>query len=413
METRVERVTSLPNRKHFVIATTIVIAIILYGSLYPFIFRQSIGGLGSAMRTLIDSWAEPPSRSDLMANILLYIPFGFCAVPALGDRTGLTGRIVLVTVCGALLSTSMELAQYFDQGRVTTASDVYTNAAGAFFGAIGGSIGAKKIRWRLLAEIAGARIPILLLAAWIGYRLFPYVPTIDLHKYWDALKPVILHPSLTGYDLFRYTAIWLTVGALIEAIVGLRRTALLFPLFIAGVLAGKVMIVDATLSVAEIAGAACAIVCRGLLGFNAAFQNRLIALAFCGYVIAERLEPFMFRTTPGPFGWTPFWGFMSGDLTIDVMSFLQKFFLYGSAIWLLVGAGLRLGLATLTTAAMLLITSEAERFLPNRSAEITDALMALLIGTIFALIGSRPHAMRGAVGADRGKGWRRPADWPH
>ena len=54
------------------------------------------------------------------------------------------------------------------------------------------------------------------------YRLYPYVPTIDLHKYWDALKPVVFHPRPTGYDLFRYTAIWLTIGSLIESV---RRPA--------------------------------------------------------------------------------------------------------------------------------------------------------------------------------------------
>jgi hypothetical protein len=34
---------------------------------------------------------------------------------------------------------------------------------------------------------------------------------IDLHKYCNALKPIVLTPSLIGYDLFRQTAIWLAV----------------------------------------------------------------------------------------------------------------------------------------------------------------------------------------------------------
>ena len=230
----------------------------------------------------------------------------------------------------------------------------------------------------------------MLLGAWIGYRLYPYVPTIDLHKYWDALKPLILYPRLTGYDLFRYTVIWLTVGALIEAIVGQRRVWVLFPLFVAAVLVGKIVIVDTTLSVAETVGAALAIVGRGVLEFNARFRTVLIALAFCTYVIAERLEPFRFGAIPRPFGWIPFLGFMSGSLEIDVLSFLEKFFLYGSSIWLLTKAGLRLGSSTLIIAVLLFVTSEAERWLPNRSAEITDAVFALMIGGIFALIRTRP-----------------------
>jgi hypothetical protein len=77
---------------------------------------------------------------------------------------------------------------------------------------------------------------------------------------------------------------------------------------------------------------------------------------------------------------------MSGDLVIDVMSFLQKFFLYGSLIWLLTQVGWQLRSAIFSTALILFITSEAERFLPGRSAEISDAFMVLVIGTIFALI---------------------------
>lgn len=391
----------MSNRKHFVIATIIVVAIIVYGSLYPFIFRAPVDGIGPAVRALVEGWSiVASSRAAFIANILLYMPLGFCAVLAVRRGRGTARRVALITLAGALLSTTMEVTQYFDYGRVTDASDVYSNTIGTLLGAIGGRLTGGGFRWPLLSDIASAPIPALLIVSWTGYRLFPYVPTIDLHKYWDALKPVILHPSLTGYDLFRYTAIWLTIGALIEVIVGVRRMWLLFPLFIIGVLVGKAMIVDTTLSVAEIAGAASAIVCRGLLGFNASFRTRLIALAFCGYVVAERLEPFQFGASPGPFDWTPFLGLMSGDLAIDVMAFLQKFFLYGGAIWLLVRAGLRLGPATMATTVMLFITSEAERFLPNRSAEITDAIMALMIGAIFALIGSKPNEARNDFNAD-------------
>ena len=82
------------------------------------------------------------------------------------------------------------------------------------------------------------------------------------------------------------------------------------------------------------------------------------------------------------------------------MSFLEKFFLYGAAIWLLTRAGLRLGTATLLIALTLFVTSQAERFLPGRSAEVTDAIMALLIGAIFALIRNEPNNARESVRAN-------------
>lgn len=380
----------MDNKKPFVIATAIVVVVIIYGSLYPFNFRPPVEGLKPAVRALVDSWADAPSRSDFIANILFYMPFGFCAIVALRTGTGTLLRILPVTLIGALLSASMELLQYFDEGRVTAATDLYANTIGTLLGAIIGSLIGGRFRFRLINRLAAHRVPTLLLGAWIGYRLYPYVPTDDLHKYWDALKPLILYPSLTGYGLFRNTVIWLTVAAQIEAIVGQRRVWALFPLFVIAVLVGKVVIVDTMLSVAETAGAALAIIGRPILESNARFRTALLALAFCTYVIAERLEPFRFVATPRPFGWIPFLGFMSGSLEINILSFLEKFFLYGSAIWLLTKAGLRLGSSTLIMVVLLFVTSEAERWLPNRSAEITDAVFALMIGGIFALIRTRP-----------------------
>jgi VanZ family protein len=387
----------LEASKRFAVAAAIAAAIIIYGSLYPFVFRPPAEGMEPALQALWASRAAAPSRTAAIANILLYMPLGFCAVLALGRGARNAPRVVLVTGIGALLSVSMELAQFFDQDRVTDAPDVYANTIGTLLGAVGGRLMGPGFRWPLLAEIAAARVPTLLLAAWVGYRLFPYVPAIDLHKYWVALKPVILHPTLSAYDLFRYTAIWLAIVALLEAIVGSARIWLHFPLFVLAVLIGKIMIVDAVLTPAEIAGAGSALVCCGLLGFNRSVRITLIAFAFCGAVVAERLEPFRFAANAAPFGWTPFWGFMSGDLAIGTMAFLQKFFLYGGAIWLLARAGLRLGPATLLIAAILFATSQAERFLPGRSAEITDAVMALIIGGIFALIGSKPDLVRAGL----------------
>jgi VanZ family protein len=376
----------LPFKGNFLFATAVVIAVIVYGSLYPFAFRPPVIGFGRAARALIESWNETPSRGDFIANVALYLPLGFFAILAIGRGVGTAKRIALAVLTGALLSTCMELTQFYDDGRQTAATDLYANVVGTTLGAIGGSLTGSDFRWPLLREIASNRVPALLLSAWAGYRLFPYVPTTDLHKYWDTLKPVILYPSLTGYDLFRYTAIWLTIGALIEPISGPKRVRQLFPLFVGGVLVAKVMMVETMLTTAEIAGAALALCAWSVLAVHVRLRVSVIALLFCGYVIAERLEPFQFGSTAASFSWVPFLGFMSSSPEIGVLSFFQKFFLFGSSIWLLAQAGLRLRLSIAIVAAILFMTSYAEAYLPNRSAEVTDTVMALIIGAVFALI---------------------------
>jgi hypothetical protein len=211
---------------------------------------------------------------------------------------------------------------------------------------------------------------------------------IDLHKYWDALKPVVFHPRPTGYDLFRYTAIWLTVGGLIEAVGGRRRGWLLFPLFGAAVLVAKVAIIGKALSAAEIGGAAIALATWLLLAICGSARIRVTATAllFAAYIVAERLEPFQFTAYGRAFGWTPFRSFLYGSVEVNITSFLEKAFLYGALIWLFDKSGLRSALSTILVAILLFATSWAETFLPGRSAEITDALMALLIGAIIAAL---------------------------
>src|SRR5205823_13951159 len=93
-------------------------------------------------------------------------------------------------------STSMDISQYYIPGRVAAAADVFANVLGTALGAMIGSVAYRYVSWLFFRETRQTGSPLLLVGLWLGYRLFPHVPTIDLHKYWDALKPVVLHPSL-------------------------------------------------------------------------------------------------------------------------------------------------------------------------------------------------------------------------
>ncbi|HEX4617690.1 MAG TPA: VanZ family protein [Stellaceae bacterium] len=373
--------------KGFLIATAIIVAVILYGSLYPFTFYRPEGGVGP-LQHLVQSWAETPGRGDFISNIFFYLPLGFFGSLAVAGSGRTLPRILLVTLAGGLLSTTMELAQYYIAVRVSAADDVYANLIGTALGAIVGNFAGGYFLWLPFRGIIANRVPSLLLGLWLAYRLYPYVPVIDLHKYWDALKPVVFHLRPTGYDLFRYTAIWLTVGSLIEALGGRRRGWLLFPLFIAAVLAAKVVIVGKTLSAAEIGGAAIALAVWLMLAISVGARLRVTATAllFSAYIVAERLEPFQFSAYGRAFGWIPFRSFLYGSVEVNITSFLEKAFLYGALIWLLEKSGLRSGASTILVAVMLFAASWAETYLPGRSAEITDALMALLIGVIIAVV---------------------------
>jgi hypothetical protein len=207
------------------------------------------------------------------------------------------------------------------------------------------------------------------------------VPTIDLHKYWDALKPVFLDPQLPSDALFRHVAVWLGICVMIEKIVGDRRAGGLIGRFAGFLIFACVLNISTHVTLAQIAGIAVAFVVWRLLPSFAA-RVRTAAVLMGAYAIVFRLHPFVFSARPGPFGWVPFLSFMQGSVDVDVQSFFEKVFLYGGLIWLLAGAGLAMRLSTLLVTGIVLAASFIQVFIPGRSAEITDAILAMAVGEI-------------------------------
>jgi VanZ family protein len=374
------------------IVTAGLAVIIAYGSLYPFEFSLPKAGPGP-VQALLRTWANTPGRGDFLANVLLYIPLGFFAVLTPGQRYTAIYRCLGALLLGILLSISMELAQYYDVGRDTQATDIYANVAGTVLGATFGVVVGGSFRWPLVDQIAANRVPALILSAWVAYRLYPFVPTIDLHKYWDTLKPVILTPNLSAYDLFRHSAIWLIVYALVAKIGGAALSPwLLLPLFAGAVLFSKILIITTTLSLAELAGAIVAYVIWAMFRRSQRAYLVIAIAMFSATVVAQRLEPFQFTAQSVPFGWIPFRSFMHGSVEIDVLAFLEKFFHYGGWIWLLMEARVSRRAAAALVAGILFATSVAETYLPHRSGEVTDAVMALAIAGVFALMNNEDEA---------------------
>ncbi len=366
-----------PTAGNLRLALIAIIGMIAYGSLYPFAFHRVEGGIGP-LHTLLAGWSKTPGRGDFVSNILLYMPLGFIGTITVGRRVGLS-QLALMLAIGFSLSLTVEILQYYDGGRDTEATDLYANTLGTAIGAAVGWFFGQDFRLPLLREISANRVPALLLTAWLGYRLYPYVPTIDLHKYWNALKPVFLQPRLPPDALFRHVAVWLAICVMIEKIAGDRRAGGLIGRFAAFLIFASVLIISTRVTLAQIAGIAVAFAIWRLLPSFAA--RVLVAAVLIGaYVVVFRLDPFAFSATPGPYSWMPFLSFMRGSIDVDVQSFFEKFFLYGGLIWLLAEAGLATRKATLLVAAIVLAASFIQVYIPGRSAEITDAILALATG---------------------------------
>ena len=71
--------------------------------------------------------------SDLLLNVVLFLPFGFIARRTPG---GARGNVLRVVLAGALLSAAIETAQLFLAPRFSSVSDVVANSLGAGGGAL-------------------------------------------------------------------------------------------------------------------------------------------------------------------------------------------------------------------------------------------------------------------------------------
>ncbi len=374
------------------IAALLVAAGIVYLSLYPFEWRVALPPSGPVAE-LLRTWRSwPESRGNFIANVILYLPWGFFAALALAPRTPALLRVLLPVALGALLSVAMELSQFYIAGRFTDMSDVYANATGSLLGALAAVVFGGGVRLSLPGERHPQIFPSLLLASFLARRLYPYVPVIDLHKYLQALRPVYAAPRLAAGDLFVHGVVWLVLAYLVESLFGRRSALALFLILAVVIFAGQIMIVEASVSLPDLAGAALALA----LWFPALRfipgRIAILALLFAAVVTLERLAPFRLSPVPHGFSWVPFLGTLRGTIESGLVSFLDKFFLYGGLIWLLAQAGLRLWRATVAVMVLLFFCSAVERYLPGRSAEITDTAMALLIGVMIRLTGRIPVA---------------------
>lgn len=352
-------------------------AFVVYGSLYPFAFHAA--SLDAAIHTLFaNHQMHDQPWSGLIANIALYVPLGLFCAAAANPQHHAWQRVAYATAIGTALCFCMEIAQFFDAGRFTTLTDVYPNVAGSLIGAL---LALPMWRWlyqRMDLDAPPRQTAALLLLCFLAYRLFPYVPTLNLHAYGRALEPVIVHPAVNGFEITSYSVIWLVVGALLADMAGRARSRWLLVLAMTAVLVAKILIIHSHLSASEIIALPIAFSGWQILSsLHRAPAAATIGAALALLILADRVLPFHWQAASHGFGWVPFYSILHGSMAVNTPVLAEKVFLYASLVWLLAASGLRYALAGGLVGAGLFAASLIETHLPGRSAEITDTLIAV------------------------------------
>ncbi len=291
-----------------------------------------------------------------------------------------------MTLAGMALSTTMELLQFYVPGRDSSLADIGSNTLGSLLGACAGVMLSGRFGLSALRPVRRHLSAALILACWLGYRLFPYVPDTDLHKYWHAVRPLLVDPVLEPWALYRHTVTWLVLALVLDELVDPPWKRIAFPLLVPFVLGSRILIVYLALSPAEVLGSVIALLCWFAFLARLPGRNVLMFALFVILVIVQALEPFRFTATARPFTWVPFRGFIFGSVVVNVQSFLEKTFLYGSLVWLAMRTGISWRTAVLACGALVFVLRLLQVYIPDRSAEISDVIILLVVGGVIGLL---------------------------
>lgn len=356
-----------------------IIALITYGSLYPFDF--SLSQLSNEkMYHFLYSFKKLSGKGDILSNIILFVPYGFIGFFIVDSRRNVYLRLSLVVLSGIIFSAALQAGQLLLSRRDPLLQDVIWNTMGILVG-VGIAFPQKtlEIVERIRKDISFS-IPVLLIGSWVAVQLFPFVPTIDLQSFKNNLKPFLLHPLLSHHEVIKHAVAWM-VAAVIWNSADKKSTRYL-PLVILVTLGLQISIIQNGLNISEFTGAVLALIIWQLLR---RIPSRTVVV-LCMLVVmmtTQRLSPWVLRKTPAAFNWIPFSGFLEGSMFVNARILCEKFFLFGSLLWLLRDTGLGMRTATSFSVIWAVIVEIVQTRVGHHTPEITDPLYILLIAFIF------------------------------
>lgn len=373
-------------------AVIVYAGLLAYGSLYPFQWAPRSEAL---FGFLLHPGAAYLERGDMVQNVLVYLPFGLLLAAWWAERHRYWPGLLLAVAAGTLFSIAAEVAQEWLPARVSSAADVAMNLLGTLGGALLAGLlrrdtlsGARLLAWRdaWFPRGAIANTGLVVLALWLLAQTSPLIPVFSLARWRYSLGPLYFQlqgaMAFSGVALFCLLCNFSALGLLLRALVkpGQRWRRLHAALLLA-VLAAQVLIDSHRLGLEEVLAAALSLPLVAWLGRLEPARAAWCALALLAAAMAaHELMPGVGGWQARRFNWVPFRGQMRSLAGFtNILEFLWPFM--GMA-WLARQESpparhhaVALGGGALLAAAMLAMET-AQLYLPGRSADITQVLLA-------------------------------------
>jgi VanZ family protein len=330
---------------------------------------------------------------DLLVNLVLYVPVGVSGYFWF-RQVAPSIRHWAPVVIGASLSFGIEMAQLSQPLRVTSAIDVVANTLGTLGGVVAAAILRYQLRSRqtCLVHLPDAAA-LALFCCWVLYQVFPLFPISGLTVLRVKTAAFLNGPPLAAVPLVSAAGTWMIAGCLLRAM-HVPYAAWLLWLTLAMVPA-RLLIVMQQPSMAGLWGAILGCALFTAVGSRAS-TTRLLGWAMLAVLLLRGFSPFDPGSTSSPFSWIPFAATLEWEWQASMAILLEKLFYYGATLWALKAGGIQPLTATALTAATLTLIEAVQMYLPGRTAESTDPLLAVIASILLRAMHSSKAATRSA-----------------
>jgi len=363
----------------------VLLAFVLYGSLYPFDFQWPT--------TALQWFGQRISGSDAAANLLLFFPYGLlCAAhrssrsmsSLSAGRINLNRRIWPWLLVGVLVAGIAQVAQIYLPSRNPALIDMVWNVIGLALGYAFWRIAGSRFKLNMLNKDELTRLVLGAIAvAWIW---FPMVPTLQPSLVIDNIKGLGL--TVQWADVVADVAIaipaWLAINSLCFA-----RTALNFRCLMTGLIVlGSVFMRGNFLLVADLIAALVGLLISITLSRN---YKVLLSITLLCYALSALL-PWQVAATLNTIEWLPFSGLLTGDAFWSMTSLISSLLITAILISLLYTITHSAAAAIVVTFISHALIEAAQLLLAGRHPDTTAPFITLLAALMVLAMGRQAVA---------------------
>lgn len=360
----------------------IVILFIAYGSLYPFNFDWT-RPLPADLGAWLLNWEQRTIRSDVIANILLFIPFGFfgaLTVQQQQKRYPLLS-ILMMIAGGIVFAICLQFIQFYLPSRVSHAADALLNTVGILIGiSLAAYSNSQRIKRMIPVRLRlGISPALLVLFIWIGWQFFPYIPVFESKQFGQSLNTIVESTWSLAVWL-QNVLFWIIFYDLMQRVLGKEYHLSFMVIVSIFTIIIKLAMFRSQLGWSEVTAIPLAIILHKSISRR--WMTAFIATSSVAFLVWETLFPVIIQQKLNSFQWLPFDDFLKGSTWYNLSELIEESLILASIGYFCSrwwqsyrrGASFLLGLSVVLTLVQL--------FIVGKNPDITLSIMALVIGVL-------------------------------